>query len=233
MVLYEMVAGNPPFSGETPSDCIASILTTEPPPLSGMLSGVPVKLQSIVHKALRKNSDERYQTIKEMLADFRDLKAELEREGSLPQIKGRAEPIVGKIKRHKRGALFILTAAIVGRGYVCLLFYFVAPMPPINGKSIAVLPFVDLSQARDQEYLCDGIQEEILNRLSKIADLKVISRTSTQRYKSAREKLPAMARQLGAAHILEGTVQRADDQVRDPRSADRRQKRFASLGRKI
>ena len=93
-------------------------------------------------------------------------------------------------------------------------FYFATPVPSPNGKSIAVLPFVDLSQARDQEYLCDGIQEEILNRLSKIADLKVISRTSTQRYKSAREKLPAMARQLGAAHILEGTVQRAEDQVR-------------------
>ena len=93
----------------------------------------------------------------------------------------------------------------------------VAPEPAAEstpGKSIAVLPFVDLSQTRDQEYLCDGIQEEILNRLSKIAGLKVISRTSTQRYKSAREKLPAMARQLGAAHILEGTVQRADDQVR-------------------
>ena len=67
VVLYEMVGGVPPFSGATPSDCIASILKTEPPPLSGVLSGVPVKLQSIVHKALRKNRDQRYQTIKAML----------------------------------------------------------------------------------------------------------------------------------------------------------------------
>ena len=72
VVLYEMVGGVPPFSGATPSDCIASILKTEPPPLSGVLSGVPVKLQSIVQKALRKNRDERYQTIKEMLADLRE-----------------------------------------------------------------------------------------------------------------------------------------------------------------
>ena len=78
VVLYEMVGGIPPFSGATPGDCIASILTTEPPPLSDVLPDVPVKLQSIVQKALRKNSDERYQTIKEMLADLRDLKAELE-----------------------------------------------------------------------------------------------------------------------------------------------------------
>ena len=79
VVLYEMVGGNPPFRGETPSDCIASILTTEPPPLSGVLPDVPHKLESILQKALRKNSDERYQTIKEMLADLRILKGELKR----------------------------------------------------------------------------------------------------------------------------------------------------------
>ena len=122
VVLYEMVGGIPPFRGETPSDCIASILKTEPPPLSGVLSDVPLKLESILQKALRKNSDERYQTIKEMLADLRNLKGELEAEGSSPQTKARAESIVSKIKRHKRGVLLTLAAAILaGRG-VCLLF---------------------------------------------------------------------------------------------------------------
>src|SRR5258708_28092645 len=108
VVLYEMVGGNPPFRGETPSDCIASILTTEPPPLSGVLPDVPLKLESILQKALRKNSDERYQTIKEMLADLRILKGELEAESSLPRTKARAESIVNKIKRHKRGVLLTL-----------------------------------------------------------------------------------------------------------------------------
>src|ERR1700758_2210648 len=98
VVLYEMVGGIPPFRGETPSDCIASILKTEPAPLSGVLSDVPLKLESILQKALRKNSDERYQTIKEMLADLRDLKGEAE--ASSPQIKARAESIVSKIKGH-------------------------------------------------------------------------------------------------------------------------------------
>ena len=77
VVLYEMVGGIPPFPGETPSDCIAAILTTEPPPLSGVLPDVPLKLESILQKALRKNRDERYQTIKEMLADLHNLKGEL------------------------------------------------------------------------------------------------------------------------------------------------------------
>src|SRR5438874_4063880 len=74
----------------------------------------------------------------------------------------------------------------------------------ISEKSIAVLPFENRSEDKANAYFADGIQDEILTRLSKIADLKVISRTSTQHYKSAPENLPEIARQLGVAHILEG-----------------------------
>src|SRR5437773_10482518 len=131
VVLYEMVGGRPPFHGETPSDCIASILTMEPPPLSGVLPDVPLKLESVLQKALRKKSDERYQTIKEMLADLRILKGELE--SSLPQTKARAESIVSKIKRHKRGMLLTL-AAILAAAAFAYFFFFVAPVPPPNEK---------------------------------------------------------------------------------------------------
>ncbi|HWY51826.1 MAG TPA: tetratricopeptide repeat protein [Chthoniobacterales bacterium] len=81
-------------------------------------------------------------------------------------------------------------------------------------KSIAVLPFENLSRDPDNAYFADGIQDEILTRLSKIADLKVISRTSTQHYKSAPENLREIASQLGVAHILEGSVQKSGDAVR-------------------
>src|SRR5438876_3872617 len=81
-------------------------------------------------------------------------------------------------------------------------------------KSIAVLPFENRSRDPDNAYFADGIQDEILTRLSKIADLKVISRISTQHYKSAPENLPEIARQLGVAHILEGRVQKSGDAVR-------------------
>src|SRR5216117_3837150 len=81
-------------------------------------------------------------------------------------------------------------------------------------KSIAVLPFENLSEEKANAYFADGIQDEILTRLSKIADLKVISRTSTQHYKSAPENLPEIARQLGVAYILEGSVQKSGDAVR-------------------
>ena len=84
----------------------------------------------------------------------------------------------------------------------------------ISQKSIAVLPFENLSEDKANAYFADGIQDEILTRLSKIADLKVISRTSTQHYKSAPENLPEIARQLGVANILEGRVQKSGDAVR-------------------
>ncbi len=84
----------------------------------------------------------------------------------------------------------------------------------IPEKSIAVLPFDNLSRDPDNAYFCEGVQDEILTRLAKVADLKVISRTSTQRFKSAPENLPEIAKQLGVMHILEGSVQKAGDQVR-------------------
>ena len=84
----------------------------------------------------------------------------------------------------------------------------------IPAKSIAVLPFDNLSRDPDNAYFCEGVQDEILTRLAKVADLKVISRTSTQHFKSAPENLPDIAKQLGVAHILEGSVQKANDQVR-------------------
>jgi TolB-like protein/predicted Zn-dependent protease len=84
----------------------------------------------------------------------------------------------------------------------------------LQAKSIAVLPFANLSSDKENAYFVEGIQEEILTRLAKIADLKVIARSSTQHYKSAPENLSEIAKQLGVANILEGSVQKAADQVR-------------------
>jgi TolB-like protein/Flp pilus assembly protein TadD len=84
----------------------------------------------------------------------------------------------------------------------------------VSEKSIAVLPFDNLSRDPDNAYFTEGVQDEILTRLAKVADLKVISRTSTQHFKSVPEDLPRIAKQLGVAHVLEGSVQRANDQIR-------------------
>jgi len=214
VVLYEMVGGSPPFRGETPSDCIASILTKEPQPLFSVLPDVPSKLESILRKSLRKNRDERYQAINEMLGDLRILKANLETKGSFAHAEAaHGESVFGKIKRHKRGMSGTLAAALLA-AVVGYFFFFRAPAPLANEKSIAVLPFENLSEDKSNAYFADGIQDEILTRLSRIADLKVISRTSTQRYKNTSQTLSEIASQLGVANLLEGSVQKTNDQVR-------------------
>src|SRR5207302_3727989 len=107
------------------------------------------------------------------------------------------------------GLVLLLVAAAVAGSW--LLFHRVAPQSTsaTPDKSIAVLPLDNLSEEKENAYFADGIQDEILTRLSKIADLKVISRTSTQHYKSAPENLPEIGRLLGVAHILEGSVQKS------------------------
>src|SRR6266498_1916263 len=107
----------------------------------------------------------------------------------------------------------VLLAAVVA-AFVAVSRRAARSSSAVPEKSIAVLPFENRSQDKDDSYFADGIQDEILTRLSKIADLKVISRTSTQHYKSAPENLPEIARQLGVAHILEGSVQKSGDTVR-------------------
>jgi TolB-like protein/class 3 adenylate cyclase len=111
-------------------------------------------------------------------------------------------------------AVALLVLASIIAAFVLLLRRPARSALAIAEKSIAVLPFENRSEDKANAYFAEGIQDEILTRLSKIADLKVISRTSTQHYKSAPENLPEIARQLGVAHILEGSVQKSGDAVR-------------------
>ena len=117
----------------------------------------------------------------------------------------------------------IIAVLVLALGYFAVDKFVLAPRRAVasnesssgvSTKSIAVLPFENLSEDKANAYFAEGVQDEILTRLAKIADLKVISRTSTQHFKSSPENLPEIAKQLGVAHILEGSVQKANDQVR-------------------
>ena len=105
-------------------------------------------------------------------------------------------------------------ATLLAAAAVACFFFFVVPARSANEKSIAVLPFENLSEDKSNSYFADGIQDEILTRLSKIAELKVISRTSSQRYKKTQQNSSEIASQLGVANLLEGSVQKTNDQVR-------------------
>src|SRR4030095_10015927 len=115
----------------------------------------------------------------------------------------------------------IVVGAVLSIGLFFLGRFSASRATPLQGesatlpqKSIAVLPFDNLSRDPDNAYFAEGVQDEILTRRAKVAALKVISRTSTQQFKSAPEDLPRIAKQLGVAHVLEGSVQRANDQIR-------------------
>jgi TolB-like protein/class 3 adenylate cyclase/Tfp pilus assembly protein PilF len=131
----------------------------------------------------------------------------------------RHKPAAAPVVREKKSrawiipvSLVLIAALVIGAGLLLRRPSSTAVSAP--EKSVAVLPFENLSEDKANAYFADGIQDEILTRLSKIADLKVISRTSTQHYKSAPDNLPQIAKQLGVANILEGSVQKSNDAVR-------------------
>src|SRR4029077_6165066 len=126
-----------------------------------------------------------------------------------------ADAMPATLRQNKRAWIYgVVLGGLVSIGLFFLGRYTAPSLPPLPIKSIAVLPFENLSEDKANAYFADGIQVEILTRLAKIADLKVISRTSTQQYQSKPANLAKIAKQLGVANVVEGSVQKAGDQVR-------------------
>src|SRR5437773_1915139 len=205
VVLYEMLTGHAPFSGETPGEAMSSILEMEPPPLTSYVAHTPAELQQIISKTLRKDRNERYQSAYELLEALKDLrhklefKAELKRSTAAPKL-----------------AAFIALAAIVVGAFFALRMsrHTAVPLPPFPEKSIAVLPFLDLSQAKDQEYFCDGMSEEILDALAKIDGLRVVARTSSFAFKGKNPDVSDLGKKLNVENVVEGSVRRDGNRVR-------------------
>jgi eukaryotic-like serine/threonine-protein kinase len=205
VVLYEMVTGHAPFTGETPGEAMSSILEKEPPPLTSSITQTPAKLQQIISRTLRKDRNERYQSAHELLEALKDLrhklefKAELKRSTAVPKL-----------------AAFIMLAAIVVGAFFAFRMsrHRAVQLPPFPGKSIAVLPFLDLSQAKDQEYFCDGMSEEILDALAKVDGLRVVARTSSFSFKGKNPDVSDLGKKLNVENVVEGSVRRDGNRVR-------------------
>lgn len=192
VVLYEMATGHEPFAGLTNSDVIVSILEKEPPPLTNYSLQAPADLQRIVKKALRKEREERYQTIDELLIDLKSFRRELEVKGEL---KHTTSP---ELRRIAAGtALGILVLAIG------ILFFARSNKTAID--SVAVLPLANASADPNTEYLSDGITESLINSLSQLPNLRVIARSSVFRYKGEAD-LQKVGRELGVQAVLTGRV---------------------------
>jgi len=207
-ILYEMISGQQPFVGDYEQAVMYSIMNEDPEPLTGLRSGVPMGLEQLVNKCLDKNPGERYQHVDEMPADFRSLKRVLE------SGKKGEDSISLRPSRKKR---MTILGGIVGLFLIAVVTsYFFFPPEPSSGdrKSIAVLPFENISADPEAEPFVKGMHEGLLTELSRIAKLKVISRTSVMQYADTKKGIPAIANELGVFTVLEGTVQRVEDRVR-------------------
>jgi TolB-like protein len=209
-VLYQLLTGHPPFAGGTTYETIKLVLDTEPRRPRLLNPKIDRDLSTICLKCLEKDPKRRYSSA---LALAEDLEHWLKHE----PIQARHTGIFtrGKkwVRRNPTSALLAtsLMGLAAAAGWIVWKSEFIRH-PVTNG--VAVLPFENLSADPDNAYFAEGIQEEILTRLASIAGLKVISRTSTQQYQSKPRNLAEIAKQLGVAHIVEGSVQKAADQVR-------------------
>lgn len=230
VVLYEMVTGHAPFTGHTTKETLSAILEREPPPVSSYVARSPPELRQILDKTLRKNREERYQSVHELLQALKGLHHKLEVDAEFDRWS--AVPSWARWRRSPAAVVLILFVA--GLGSVAAPLFFlrvnrqkltsavagnIAPSTAIvtqlPEKSIAVLPFENLSKDKEDAFFAGGVQDEILNDLAKVADLKVISRTSVMKYKSGLERnVREIAKALGVSYVVEGSVERVGERVR-------------------
>jgi eukaryotic-like serine/threonine-protein kinase len=227
VVIYEMIAGRSPFSSDSLSQTLANLLTEEPAALSGR-ERIPLDLERLVSKMLKKDRDERFRTARDLAAALRDLQdpspfragfAKASSGSLQKQNKTTGDLAVSQNKTAFSGSrrwsaitlLAIISLTAVGLGWYWLNSAN-ATRPQI--RSLAVLPLENLSGDTSQEYFADGMTEALISNLSQIKDLKVISRTSVMRFKGSRESLPEIAKALGVDAVIEGSVLKAGDRVR-------------------
>ncbi|MEE8583455.1 MAG: protein kinase, partial [Acidobacteriota bacterium] len=204
VVLFEMVTGVHPFQKSQSMEIVASILHEPPPPLARYTEEVPDLLQHVVRKMLAKEPDQRYQSIHEVLTDLNQM--------AEPTAETPAQPVEAVAKgRRLRWVIALAPAAVL----IALLGWWFSGGGLHGGsKSIAVLPFDNLSADPGNEYFSDGVTDEIISQLAKIRDLKVISRTSVMQYKGTNKNLRQIGVELGVSTILVGSVRRDNERVR-------------------
>jgi len=211
-VFYQLLTGHPPFAGGTTYETVRLVLETEPRQPRLWNPKIDRELSTICLKCLEKDPKRRYSSA---LALAEDLEHWLKHEPIRAKRSGFFNRARKWVRRNPSNAVLAMLLVVLAAGLAVMSWKRGREAArPIPGKSVAVLPFENLSRDPDSAYFADGIQEEILTRLASIADLKVISRISTQQYQGKPRNLAEIAKQLGVANILEGSLQKAADQVR-------------------
>ncbi|MEO8430025.1 MAG: protein kinase [Acidobacteriota bacterium] len=205
-ILYEMVTGLRAFQRDTSAETLTAILREEPPPLSGSGAQIPPELIRVIRHCLEKNPGERFQSAQDIAFDL----------GALS-----GKPVASGPSTRRRlawVAAAITLTVIAGGALLWQRGRHGGASRPVSSssdrKSIAVLPFQNLSPDPENAFFADGMTEDILTQLAKIRDLKVISHSSVMRYRGTEKPIQTIAAELGVATVLEGSVRRAGNRVR-------------------
>jgi serine/threonine protein kinase/tetratricopeptide (TPR) repeat protein len=239
VVLYELATGTAPFQGDTSGAIFDAILHRDPVATVQLNRKIPTELEGIIDKALEKDRQLRYQHASEMRVDLQRLKRDTEsgRSAAASGSEAGHSSILGWTLAHRRslpgvaaGLLIAVLAFFVGRGLrpsspppagkssstssteVASKEKMALPLP--DKPSIAVLPFVNLSSDKEQEYFSDGLTEEVINALTKVQNIFVIARNSSFTYKGRNVKVQQVAEELGVQYVLEGGVRKTGNKVR-------------------
>lgn len=234
LVFYELLTGKRAFAGENALDVIGAILHKEPTPPNQLRPDLPAEVERIVNKTLRKETDDRYQTARDLLTDLKDVRRELDFQDKLERTvapesldaktqpvsaastyapaTSSAEFIARGIQTHKVTTALVsfLLLALLGSG----LWFFYLRRSANNGpiQSIAVLPFENKSGNSDSEYLSDGLAESLIYRLSQLPNLKVSPTSAVMRYKGKEVDAQKVAADLGVQAVMSGRMtQRGDN----------------------
>lgn len=198
VVVYEMIIGKLPFGGDYEQAMVYSILNEKPEPPTGLRTGVPMELERIIDKCLEKKAGDRYQHMDELIVDLRKVSPRITTQVSKP--KRRIKPLWA--------VLPVVLLTLIG-------LYLLLPLKwGIDGESIAVLPFQNFSADGQYAYFAGGLHDELLTQLSKVAALKVISRTSVMGYASTTKSLKQIASELGVGRVVEASVQVSGERLR-------------------
>ena len=225
VMLYEMIAGRSPFAAQSSTEVLAAILDREPGQLARFDPDAPAELQRIVNKALRKNREQRYQSMKDLLLDLEALHSDVARQSSSTGSAVRAVPpggshpramtahdgstsYVTQLAKYKYAAS-LACALVLAAGTAWWMLR--SPYPPAGeAPSVAVLPFTTIGGG--DAYFAEGITEAVTTELGRIAGLRVIASNTAFGYRN--RTIRDIARELEVAHVVTGSVQRADDNVR-------------------
>lgn len=212
VVLYQLYSKKLPFDGVYQQAISYSIMHEEPTPIEELVPEIPEAIASIITKCLQKDRENRYESFNEILQE-------------LDSYKNETQTIIKEVESGPSGKQKLTVLSVIGVLTVAVLFMVVERMffgggiverdtLAIQTASIAVLPFVDMSQEQDQEYFSDGLSEELLNVLTKVDGLKVAGRTSSFQFKGQNLDLREIGDDLGVDHVLEGSIRKFGNQIR-------------------